>query len=281
MQRRLNIAGALVVLANVTSTPAWLGCECSEPLEADGGIDTASDGGIDGGVPDELDGGVDAAQPDTGIGDGGVPQPHRLCPNGRTYGENLPRRCADEPIPGFRIRPDGWYHPCNCFERDEGGELRTVPTACHDQGLRTVPFDCSWPRGAIYHRAATSTGPIFIESDGTSCEPACDTVSVESFYEAPYHQAFVFDSSFSPPDPRLPVDRVCFPAECVFETPGEPARCSQECADFHPEWLYPGYATIYRVDRSACGDTDAGVLPDGGADGGVLVRPPISGLECL
>lgn len=268
----------LVALASVASTTALMGCECGGPLEVDGGMDAAADGGMDAALDGGVDREVDAARPDAGPGDSGVPPPWSLCPNGRTYYEDLPRRCADEPIPGFRLRPDGWYDPCNCFEPDEGGTLRAIPTACHDEGLRTVPFDCSWPQGAIYHRVSIVRGPIFIDS--IACQHACDTVSPEGFYEAPYHQAFIFDLDFFPPDPRLPIDRICFPAECVFDTPGEPARCSEECAEFHPEWPYPGYATTYRVDRSACADTDAGTAPDGGADGGVLVRPPISGLGC-
>lgn len=270
---RLDI-GVMLAVASVASAMVLMGCECGGPLEVDGGIDAAVDGGIDAALGGRFDGGVDPTRPDAGPGDSGIPQPHALCPDGRTYSENLPRRCADEPIPGFRLRPDGWYGPCNCFERDADGALHAVPTACYDQGLRTVPFDCSWPPGAIYHRGALATGPTWIESTG--CEHACDIGYVEGFYEAPYHQAFLFDLDFSPPDPRLPIDRICFPTECVFDTPGEPARCSEECAEFHPEWQYPGYITTYRVDRSACGDADAGSAPDGG----VLVGPPISGLGC-
>ncbi|MDQ3032404.1 MAG: hypothetical protein M3Y87_08320 [Myxococcota bacterium] len=248
MTARPTYAGALAALSSLFVAA------CSEPMvaedvgvrEHDAGMDASRDAGSDSGP------------------DGNIGPPPVLCPDG-CVGGCRPRRCADEPIPGFRLRPDGWYQPCNCFELDDAMGPIALPTRCRDQGLRTVIFDCGWPEGAIFHRGYTQSGPV--ELGASSCEHTCSTVIYEGFYAAPYQQMFVADHSL---DPRLPRDRVCVPRECVFDTPGERARCSPDCAASDAGW----YTTVYRVDRSACadaagGDVDAGPPPE--------VGPPIGG----
>lgn len=232
---------------------------CSEPMTM------AEDGGAperDAGLDASRDAGSDAGQ------DGNFEVPASPCPDGCVGASCRQGHCADEPIPGFRLRPDGWYQPCSCFELDDAMQPSAVPTQCVDQGLRTVTFDCSWPEGAIFHRTYLASGPVEI-GPGT-CGHVWAAGPRAGFYTAPYTEIFFAGPSL---DPRLPRDRVCVPRECVFDTPGERARCSTECAPSEGGC----YRTLYRVDRTACvdagsADVDAGPPPE--------VRPPIGGGGC-
>jgi len=158
-----------------------------------------------------------------------------------------PMRCPDEAIPGFKPLDGGWFRACNCFD---GDPLRPVPTQT-DDGLRTIPFDCAWPVGTIWQRGYLSTQPA--EINFQACEYIWDTVVGPGFVAAPFTDVFWSHREYRPAG--IARDRICVPTECVFDTPGEPARCSEDCAPFDYEWMR--YYTIYRVDRSACG-ADAG-----------------------
>ncbi len=265
MPLRVSYVGARALCAlALASVP--VGCECAGGQTPDASVEAGVDGGMDGGRHRPDAGLRDAGGQDAGSSDTGI-EPPVMCEEG-CLAPCQPNRCQDEPIPGFRLRPDGWYDPCNCFEAREG-EVRAIPTSCVDQGLRTVPFDCSWPPGTIFHRGYLST--YVVEVGAQSCDYTCDTVTGGFFLE-PYYETFVVA-----PDPRLPHDRVCFPSECVFDTPGEPARCSDSCTPFNSEiGTYFGrgaYVTVYRVDRSACDDPpDAGT--GAGADAGTYPEFP-------
>lgn len=251
-------ARAALLLAVACLLPS---CDCSgapglidDPAPDDGAQDGhdhegTQDQGLDDGTEDpEPDGTGDDAGPDEGRdADIREVQSDRseevsdqpICPADCPF-PCFPGRCADEPIPGFRELEDGWYRPCNCFD---GEPLRAVPISCiagRDEGHRTVPFDCAWPEGMIYHRDRATSGPIDVNADG--CGHMEEALELGRFSPEPYRERFNVSAS----DPRLPRDRICFPVECVFDTPGEPARCSRECAP------YPDYETIYRVDRSRC-----------------------------
>lgn len=229
---------------------------CAAPMVMEDAAAASSDAGFD--ASSSRDAGTDAGQ------DGHFEPPADPCPDGCVGAGCLRGRCADEPIPGFRLRPDGLYQPCNCFELDDAMQPIPVPTRCSDQGVRTVTFDCSWPEGMIFHRGYLHSGPV--ELGSASCEHSEAAARPEGFYPAPYEQLFV---AYDFLDPRLPRDRVCVPRECVFDTPGERARCSTEC---DPSWS-DGYTTVYRVDRSACagsGGVGGGPSADAapGIDGG-------------
>lgn len=127
-----------------------------------------------------------------------------------------------------------------------------VPDRC-EEADDLVRFDCAWPEGAIF--VAGSRGSGVLDISGTACEPTCLVGLPRGYYAAPYERFY------NPPyfDLGMPPESVCVPSECVFETPGEPARCSAECSE-----LVGGYyRTTFRVDRSACAEgsgVDAGTL---------------------
>lgn len=152
-----------------------------------------------------------------------------------------PMRCASETVAGFRALDGGWFRPCNCFD---GAPLRPVVTR-FDEGLRTVPFDCSWPEGMIFQRGSTSSGPALVDAVG--CEYVEESGRGEGFVPAPYEERFIAPQER--PD-GVRSDRICVPTECVFDVPGQPARCSDDCAGLGSDGLEP--VTVYRVDRSAC-----------------------------
>lgn len=158
-------------------------------------------------------------------------------------------RCQDEEWPGFRRRADGTYDICNCYDRDEDGVLRPVPTFSRNGLVRGVRFDCSWPEGALF---AFSGGPQrTVAVEPTACDPIVNLTGLlaTGFVAEPYAEVVVFTHGH-PPDIY---DSACFPAECVFDTPGEVARCSEACAPATAQ----GWVTVYRVDRTACAEESA------------------------
>lgn len=148
--------------------------------------------------------------------------------------------CGGQPVPGFRSRGDGRLVPCYCFD---GEPLRPVPTIL-DEGLRSVVFDCEWPEGTIYHRRYTMHDMARISDWG--CEHTGALIVPAGYYEEPYYQQFELDTEL---DSRIAAEEVCVPRECVFDTPGERARCTEDCSPATGRT----YVTVYRVDRSACG----------------------------
>lgn len=231
------------------------GCASEQSAAADaaaidGGRDAGFDGGRDAGVRSDSGAGHDAALEDAGP-DGDIFPPYR-------------NRCPDEEIPGFKLLDGGWHRACNCFD---GDPLRPVPTQSfghHGEGLRTVPFDCDWPLGGMYSRGSLSIEPN--EIDALGCEGMVDTVRGAGFVAEPFHDVFTSFSAHRPAG--VARERICVPTECVFDTPGEPAHCSEECAPFREDvTIWGGYITVYRVDRSACETRDGGALDAALGDG--------------
>ncbi len=232
-----------------------LASACSAPQ---GGLDG---GGMDGASLDaahldapRFDGAdLDAARLDATGSDGsrvdsGVPRDAGWDPD-TSFLPPWPMRCADEPVPGFRQLDNGYWRPCNCFD---GDPLRPVPTQ-NDEGIRAVPFDCDWPVGTIWSLDWLSIPPIQIDFLG--CEPIFDRVRPSGFIPEPFEDVFFSVREQRPAE--IARDQICVPTECVFDTPGEPARCSDDCGPFRPDaTVFGGYVTVYRVDRSACDDPD-------------------------
>ena len=233
-----------------------LGSACSAPLGGgEGGLDGGGmDGGLDGAQPDgaQLDGAqldaarFDATGSDASRVDSGGPRDAGWDPD-TSFLPPWPMRCADEPVAGFRQLDNGYWRPCNCFD---GDPLRPVPTQ-NDEGIRGVPFDCDWPVGTIWSLDWLSIPPTQIDFLG--CESIFDTVRLSGFIPEPFEDVFFSVGTLRPAE--IARDRLCVPTECVFDTPGEPARCSDDCGPFRPDvTIWGGYATVYRVDRSACDD---------------------------
>lgn len=210
-----------MLTAGCSSTSSTDGGTDAQPLEAgfaDAGLD-AGDAGFDAGS---------VGDPDAATMDASAPQ--------------QPMRCLGESIPGFAALGDGWFRPCNCFD---GTPLRPVPTD-FDEGLRTIPFDCSWPVGMLYQRWSSTSGPIAITA--TTCEYVNNAPQGGGFVPEPVEERFIAFTDALPDG--VTADRLCVPTECVFETPGEPPRCSDDCGIVA---VGSGdYLTTYRVDRSAC-----------------------------
>jgi hypothetical protein len=124
----------------------------------------------------------------------------------------------DEALPGFRARPDGLFTPCRCFD---GDPLRPVPDLSVG-GIRSVDFSCDWPDGTVFH-------PRLVAGS--------------------YEESFFIVEDALPEGLRI--EDICIPRSCVFDTPGERARCGSECATRR----LPGdlvFVTTYSVDRAAC-----------------------------
>lgn len=249
-------------------------CDC-------GGGSSSPDSSTDVGRPDvpARDTGTDAsrdARRPIDVGHDAEPDVPTYCPNGHRW-PHFHRLCAEEvPYAGFRERPDGRYEPCNCFSNDRDGHYAPVVTECDDDGIRRVRFDCDWPPGQLFIRGRLNA-PMnpqlgIIQVTSVSCSPVYETLILEGFYDEPYVDTFfVADPPYDPwTDPDFPRDRLCVPSECVFDTPGQTAHCSDDCS--------PVDATVYYTDRSACPSpdggvedvgvaTDAGVAPDAGDEG--------------
>jgi hypothetical protein len=84
---------------------------------------------------------------------------------------------------------------------------------------------------------------------GISCEYDDAVTSAGGYFDAPYEESFFIVEDALPEGLRI--EDICIPRSCVFDTPGERARCGSECATRR----LPGdlvFVTTYSVDRAAC-----------------------------
>lgn len=111
-----------------------------------------------------------------------------------------------------------------------------------------MPFDCEWPRGHIWANGSLTSGDVsFTEAD---CGYMFPSARASGLYPDPHVVEYIPSTSVA----REVATNLCIPASCVWAVPGEPPRCDEECQ----VPVSGRYFTTYTVDRSACGDADAG-----------------------
>jgi hypothetical protein len=144
----------------------------------------------------------------------------------------VPTRCTDSKRPGLRAIGDKW-RPCACFDGS--------PVVPSGPSNLSVPFDCSWPEGKILvknvHESAFRPSDASchgLQSDGQNPQPG--------FVETPFIERY--EAGEGDPLNGLAQHELCVPSSCVFDQPGAPARCSEDCS--------PQGTTRYTANRRAC-----------------------------